>query len=161
VRIWRITAARYRAEALLGRGARAVGGRWNSPGTAVGYAAESAELAVLELLMHTGPELVPAERLLLEFELPDDAVRELRKPPRGWDLPQPYLADVQRIGDQWIEKGESLALRVPSAVLPFRANVLVNPLHPRFAEIREMSCTPFTWPARLRAFLEQRQSAAS
>jgi RES domain-containing protein len=159
VRIWRITAARYRGEALLGRGARAVGGRWSSPGTAVGYAAESAELAVLELLMHTGPELVPAERLLLEFDLPDDAVRPVAKVPRDWDLPQPYLAHVQRVGDDWIRSGESLALRVPSSVLPFRSNVLVNPAHPRFGEIRETSYTSFTWPTRLQAFLDGLRAA--
>jgi RES domain-containing protein len=37
---------------LSGEGARLCGGRWNSPGHAVVYAAEAAALAVLEVRVH-------------------------------------------------------------------------------------------------------------
>jgi len=137
----------------MGHGARMVGGRWNPPGVAIGYGAESAELAVLELLMHTAPNWVPERRLLVEFELPDDAVKFLTKLPAKWDKPEPYSPQVQKIGADWASGGSSLALRVPSAVLPFRSNVLVNPAHARFQEIKEVSAQAFTWPARLQAYL--------
>ncbi len=40
------------------------------------------------------------------------------------------------IGDAWIRAQRSLALRVPSAVVPEEYNLLVNPVHPRFSELR-------------------------
>lgn len=154
MRIWRIIPARHRVVALLGHGARRVGGRWNPPGLSIGYCSESAELAVLELIMHTGPNFVPEKRLLLQFELPRRAVSTLRKLPSKWDSPE-LSPHVQKVGADWLSSGKSLALRVPSAVLPLRSNVLVSPNHPRFREIREISAEPFTWSARLQAHLSK------
>jgi RES domain-containing protein len=44
---------------LDGEGARLAGGRWNSPGLAVVYMAESVSLAVLENLGHMQPRTFP------------------------------------------------------------------------------------------------------
>jgi RES domain-containing protein len=49
-RVFRVCRARYAR--LDGAGGRHVGGRWNSPGRAVVYMAESIALAVLENLVH-------------------------------------------------------------------------------------------------------------
>jgi RES domain-containing protein len=48
--VYRVCRARYAR--LDGEGARLVGGRWNSPGRAVAYMAESVVLAILENLVH-------------------------------------------------------------------------------------------------------------
>jgi RES domain-containing protein len=48
--VYRVCRARYAR--LDGEGARLVGGRWNSPGSAVVYMAERVALAVLENLVH-------------------------------------------------------------------------------------------------------------
>ena len=48
--VYRLVRAERASEALSGEGARLYGGRWNPPGAAVVYAAESRALAVLETM---------------------------------------------------------------------------------------------------------------
>lgn len=155
MQIWRLTQARHRGDALRGIGARRFGGRWNSIGTAMGYASTSLELAVLEAIVQVAPrQLATTDYWWCEFTLPDDAVDRLQRLPAQWDSPGPYRADVRRVGDRWVASQESLALSVPAAVLPERRNILVNPAHPRFAEIRRTGEGRFAWPRRLLQYLE-------
>ncbi len=154
VRIWRLTSVQHRARALAGIGASRYGGRWNPVGVAVGYAASSLELAVLEAFVRLNVARPPLGYCWIEFEIPDDAVSSLDHLPADWDSPGPWRARVQAVGETWVKAGSSLALRVPAAVLPERANVLINPAHPRFAEIREVATAAFTWPRRLLAYAE-------
>ncbi len=142
--------ARHRRKPLDGTGAALFGGRWNPPGTAIAYCASSLELAVLEALVQVRPEeLGAAEYWWMEFSLPDDAVTSLDRLPRHWDSPGPHLPEVQLVGRSWAKSQRSLALCVPSAVLPQRTNVLLNPGHPRFAEVSAVTSAVFTWPRRL------------
>jgi len=63
-------------------------------------------------------------------DIPEDRIRELEERlPKGWDG-YPYLAVTQELGDRWVEGRLSLALRVPSAIVPSESNLLINPLHP-------------------------------
>jgi RES domain-containing protein len=154
MRVWRLTREEHRQTALAGIGASRYGGRWNPAGIAVAYASESLELAVLEAYVRLRLERPPLDYCWIEFEVPDDEIGSLDDAPPEWDSPGPYLLEVQGVGARWVEKGESLALRVPAAVLPERRNVLINPSHRRFAEIREIATAPFTWPRRLLAYAE-------
>jgi RES domain-containing protein len=135
VRVWRITAARFAEQALSGFGAAQSGARWNSRGTALAYTADSVALAMLELLVHVDRANVPPGLRLLAFEVPDDAIVELAPQPASWQQ-WPYTAQVQTAGDGWVRARSSLALRVPSVVARGHANVLINPAHARFAEVR-------------------------
>jgi len=45
------------------------------------------------------------------------------------------LRALREVGDEWLQSGCSLALRVPSAVVPAEENVLVNPEHPEFEAV--------------------------
>jgi RES domain-containing protein len=38
---------------------------------------------------------------------------------------------------------------VPSAIIPFEQNVLINPLHPDRARLTVADVMPFAWDARL------------
>lgn len=155
MRIWRLTRAPHRDQALRGIGARRYGGRWNSMGTAIGYASSSLELAVLETIVQVRPEeLMAVDYWWLEFAVPEDAIASLDRPPSHWDAPGPYRAAVQAAGDRWVASRQSLALSVPAAVLPEGRNVLVNPAHPRFDEIHPVGAGRFTWPRRLMHYLE-------
>jgi RES domain-containing protein len=151
MRAFRLTRRAHHSVALQGVGAKRYGGRWNSPGIAAGYAAESLELAVLEMLVHTDLDLVPRDMVSLEIDIPPRLITTLQRAglPARWSDPPPYRAATQALGDRWISSGTSLALRVPSAVLPQRANLVINPAHPAFAQIRTVEVQDFHWPPRL------------
>lgn len=156
MQVWRLTQARHRDNAMRGVGAKRFGGRWNSIGTAVGYASTSLELAVLEIVVQVRPTevLAAADYWWFEFTVPDDAIARLDQLPAHWDSPGAYRPEIQRTGDRWVASQDSLALSVPAAVLPERRNILLNPAHPRFAEIRKAGEGRFTWPRRLLRYLE-------
>jgi RES domain-containing protein len=134
MRVFRISRPAFVATSLSGQGAAMYPGRWNSLGSRLAYTAGSAALAMLEMLVHVDKEDVPAGQRLLSFEVPDDAVETLTALPGGWNE-LPYSAAVQAVGGAWIAASRSLALRVPSAIARYESNVLINPAHPRFADI--------------------------
>jgi len=99
------------------------------------YAASSRPLAVLEMLVHLTREYFPRDALFVPLEIPDDLVVELRDLPGGWN-DFPYSEPSRYAGDQWIQQRSSLAMLVPSAVLPSERNLLINPMHAQFGQIR-------------------------
>lgn len=118
-----------------GNGAAAVGGRWNSVGKPVIYLADSLALAQLEKRVHT-PLRPPRDLVAVEVTLPAAlvAAAETVEPPEGWDAPNVDWSVgstvSQRTGDEWLARGTSLLLRVPSVVVPVGWNYLLNPAHP-------------------------------
>lgn len=146
MRVYRLASKKYLATALLGLGARRVPGRWHSSGTAIAYTSESPELALLEAMGHTDIDLLPTTHVLLEFEIPRQGISRLRRVPTGWDVPLPYRPAVQKVGDTWIKVGTSLALSVPSAVMPKRRTILVNPAHADFHLIESIRDSKWKWP---------------
>ena len=152
--VWRLTRKRHVARALEGEGARRFGGRWNSRGVAVVYAAESLELALLEALVHLDVDSLPKDYWQICYEVDDSLVGgPPARLPKGWDALPPYQPKVQKIGDAWVKSGASLALRVPASVLPLRCNVLINPAHRDIGQVREVSRARLAWPRRLVAGL--------
>jgi len=149
MRVWRLCKRKYSADAWSGEGARLAGGRWNHPGVAAVYTAESRALAVLEHRVHTDrpvPDLV-----FVSADLPDDVAvttLEVADLPQNWtDYPAPTV--LQDLGTQWIRERTTVALRVPSAVLAGDRNVVLNPSHPNFARIQFGPTEPFAYDARL------------
>lgn len=67
-RVCRVCRARYAR--LDGEGAKLVGGRWNSPGRAVVYMAESVALSVLENLVHMSRQDFPTGYVCIAAILP-------------------------------------------------------------------------------------------
>ena len=150
MRVYRISRPEYVATALLGNGAALAPGRWNSRGVRLAYTASSVSLAMLEILVHVNREDVPEGRRMLAYEIPDAALAELppNRWPRGWDK-LPYSDAVCRVGDGFVRDGRQLALRVPSAVARGEFNVLVNPAHPQFGQIRLLADDPLALDPRL------------
>ena len=107
---------------LSGEGARLYGGRWNSPGRPVVYAAEAAALAVLEVRVHLDLDwsLLPADYVLMAIDLSSLAIESLEEAP---DDPVAY-------GDAWLESRRSAVLGVPSVLVRESRNLLVNVAHP-------------------------------
>jgi RES domain-containing protein len=51
--------------------------------------------------------------------------------------------------DRWLEANDSLALLVPSVIVPEERSVLLNPLHPAFGELPTADVTPLHFDDRL------------
>lgn len=148
MRLWCIASDRHRA--LDGEGAQLWGGRWNSPGRPVVYTSATASLAALEKLAWIDPDEVPEDLRLFEIELPDNLVPQittLTKLPADW--PEVGSRACIDIGDQWLSSRASLALAVPSALLPEEQNVLVNPLHRQAERVHVVNDRPFASDLRL------------
>jgi RES domain-containing protein len=138
-------------DALDGEGARPYGGRWNSPGVAVVYAAASRALAALEYLANVDVADVPDDLVLLTIEVPDDALGERVDPaslPAGWARVPPAAAS-RGLGDAWAAARRSLVLQVPAVLVPEEDNVLLNPAHAGMADVRVASRRPFAFDERL------------
>jgi len=151
VEAWRLVKTRYLAGAFDGEGAREFGGRWNSPGVAVVYLAESLALAALEVLVHlqnTSP--LPAYSAVpVRFDarlMKTLPTRDL--PDQWWASPPP--TELRSLGDAWVRGMTSAVLAVPSAVVESERLFLLNPAHPSFARIRRGKPRPFAFDARLR-----------
>ena len=131
------------AEDFAGAGndAAAAGGRWNSVARPVIYLADSLALAQLEKRVHT-PMRPPRDLVAVEAIVPAAAVASAE----GVVLPDDWDADnvdwsvgsaaSQCIGDDWLARGTSLLLRVPSVVVPVGWNYLLNPAHPDARRVR-------------------------
>lgn len=54
-------------------------------------------------------------------------------------------AVTRRVGDEWLARGETCLLRVPSAIIPGVWNLLLNPLHAEASgfKIEEAMRVPF------------------
>lgn len=147
--IWRLARAVY--EPLDGEGARLYGGRWNREGTPLVYTSDHLSLCVLEQLVHLDPEEVPNDLTAFRVEVPEELLIERVEPedlPDGWDRVADH-PECQRIGALWVERESSPVLAVPSAVLPWEINYLVNPNHPKADSIQVVEQEVFHFDRRL------------
>lgn len=147
MRAYRIADQRF--PVLDGAGAQLAGGRWNSPGMPVIYAAETFAGALLEVLVHMGRLKMPKNRVYVELSIPEALVSI----GPGEQMPLRAMADPiasRRFGDQWLRANNSLALLVPSLVTQgVEKNLLINPRHPAFAEIKASATKKVDWDPRL------------
>lgn len=151
MQVYRLVKERYRSSALDGSGAKTYGGRWNPKGVAVVYASDSISLAALELLVHLHRADILNRYMLVTLEVPDEDLMILddtRLPPDWRDDPAP--PSTAAIGLAWLREQGSLALAVPSVLVPRQRNVLLDPRHPGFADVaRGADFEPFRFDPRL------------
>jgi RES domain-containing protein len=124
---------------LKGVGGLRAPGRWHFAGQPVVYLAEHPALALLEILVHM--EIASASQLpdsyqLLRVEVGDDVpVAEIvdTDAPADWRQNPDWTRSA---GTEWLQTQTSTLLRVPSAVVPFAHNFLLNPAHPGMDGVR-------------------------
>lgn len=128
---FRIVKRRHAAEAFTGEGARAHGGRWNHPGIPMVYAAHTRALAAMETLAHFSGAERRIDFVTFEIEVPDRLVTRLEVGhlPKGWRNREPS-SSTQDLGSTWQREGRSVALAVPSVLIPQEFCLLLNPEHP-------------------------------
>lgn len=148
LRLVRVCKARY--PAFDGTGAALHGGRWNSPGAPVVYAAASYAGALLEILVHAGTDDLPGPHHAVTIDVPADVPVERVRPEAlpGWDDGNERVA--RAAGDRWRHAGRSAVLLVPSVVAaPHDWNAVVDPRHPDAARLLVSEPTPVIWDPRL------------
>lgn len=149
MRVWRIAREVYNP--LDGEGPRRFGGRWNSRGAPVVYTAAHLSLAILEVLVHADPDLIPNDLAVFEIEVPDDLPMErgqVEARPTDWQsIPEQLVC--RQIGDDWITRAERCMLAVPSAIVPEETNYLINPAHPDSRGVQVVRTRPFVFDPRL------------
>lgn len=150
MRVYRLTTRDEPDEAFSGEGSRRVAGRWHPKGVAVVYTSSSIALALVENLVHMDADALGVFRHLFAVDVPD---RKIEIPPLSslpTDWSHPRRSDSARaFGHDWARSKASLALGVPSVVVPGERNVLLNPAHPEFAALPFSGPTPFSFDARL------------
>jgi RES domain-containing protein len=149
--LYRITKTVF-ARDLSGSGPRLYGGRWNPKGLSVIYTSENRALAALEFFVHLSRAVILPDLRLIAIEVPESVSRKelsVVDLPRGWRA-YPAPPELAAIGAAWIRSGESLLLRVPSAVMPPEGNVLINPAHPEMSRLRLLEDIEYTLDQRLK-----------
>ncbi|MDR3694253.1 RES family NAD+ phosphorylase [Mucilaginibacter sp.] len=147
--LYRITRCIY-AEDISGTGGRLYGGRWNSIGKPVVYLASSRALAVLEVLVHLQPLMIPDDYCLVEIEVPENSITQIliNDLPDNWKDISPPLA-LKQTGDEFLKKRDHLLMKVPSSIVPMEYNYLLNPLHPDIKKVKVLKKEPFDFDSRL------------
>lgn len=110
------------------------GGRFNSKnGHHVVYTSDSLALAAFETMANVGDFAELEAMVYFRIPIPEDHIEYVARDnlPRGWTSWK-YRRATQQMGDEWAEAKRSLALSVPSVVVPEGRNGLINPKHPAF-----------------------------
>ncbi|WP_394823243.1 RES family NAD+ phosphorylase [Pendulispora albinea] len=150
--LWRICRRKYGTTAFSGEGAKLAGGRWNRKGTRISYCGGSLALAALEMLVHVDVNELPGDLVCLRAAVPDEVSFEqidVTKLPRNWRA-TPAPDALKDIGTDWVVRGSSAVLAVPSAIIPSEMNYLVNPAHADFERVAVGLPEPFGFDPRLR-----------
>jgi RES domain-containing protein len=148
MRVFRVADRRF--PLFDGMGARSTGGRWNSPGRPVLYAAETFAGALLETLVHSNLGRAPKTHAVVEIAIPDslfiESINENDLP--GWDDENQTAS--RAFGDRWLLEQRSAVLLVPSVITQgHERNVLINPDHRDFSLIAASPLEPVNWDRRL------------
>lgn len=139
-------------EAFSGKGSFLYGQRWNLPGHRIVYLSSHLSLAALEVIVHASTYHDLAGYRAFKVQFAADLLNSLESDlPPNWNSIEPTLA-IQELGSRWAEAGESLLLRVPSAVVPVEYNYLLNVDHPAFEELAVDGPLPFRFDPRFKNF---------
>jgi RES domain-containing protein len=127
--------------------------RWNLSGQFVIYAGSSRSLSTLELVVHRG-SIAPLDEykvMVISVADEDHLYHQIptRTLPANWRSFAAYF-ELQKMGAQWFREQTSLILKVPSAVIPYEFNYLINTEHPLFKEkVALVRTEEYFWDSRL------------
>ena len=151
MRLWRLCRKPFARRPLDGAGGLFASGRWHSAPRRVVYASETLALASLEMLVHVEPDLPPDDLVALEIIAPDGLpIREVLPGdlPQSWRRYPPPPA-LPKLGNAWLDAGQSAVLRVPSVLIPTEFNYLINPQHADAGKITVVAKLKFNFDPRL------------
>lgn len=147
--VYRISTEKY-ADRLSSSGAP---NRWNQEGEFVIYSAQSRSLASLELVVHRAsirPQL-KYKVIVIKVDVPKTQFQKIKIKdlPSNWRSVSAYNS-LQLLGSEWYRKREKLILRIPSAVIPYEENFVINTKHDLFkTSVKIEKTEDYFWDNRL------------
>lgn len=111
------------------------------------YASDSVALAAMEVLTYWGRYATLVGYRLYGYILNEDEILDQETDQPG--INPLDTSQTRAYGDQWVQQQRSVALRVPSVVLPASYNYLIQPNHPDFDEKRVVEHGEFTFDHRI------------
>ena len=147
---YRLVQEQWASSAQSGEGARMYGGRWNPPGVVAVYLAGSRALAALEVVVHAPRQALRMEWRIFEVLIPDEWIEKSASSPLPADWRSyPDSPAAQAYGGAWLNRGEAVALQLPSVIIPEEPVLLMNPRHPDAGRVKWSAPRPFSFDPRL------------
>jgi RES domain-containing protein len=148
--VFRLSREKF-ATPLSGKGAALNGARWNSVGVELIYTASNRSLAMADVAVHLTLATLPPDYVMETIYLPDDISLEIlneKNLPPDWNA-FPYRGETQSVGDMFVLASEHCVLQVPSAVTRGDHNILINPHHAEFGNVKILEIEPFPFDRRI------------
>ncbi len=127
--------------------------RWNKKGEFVLYTGSSRSLSTLELVVHRNfvkPDIL-YKVMIVSVPDTDTIIKTIRTDdlPKKWRTLDAY-SKLQTIGSEWYNSKETLMLKVPSAIIPYEYNYIINTEHPDFMNnVHLVRTESYFWDERL------------
>lgn len=147
--VFRIATAQYATD-LVSSGAS---NRWNKKGEFVIYAGSSRSLSTLELIVYRNfikPE-ISYKVMVVSVAGDEQNIKTIKAEdlPDNWRKFEAY-PKLQQMGSYWYNSKETLILKVPSAVIPYEFNYIINTEHIDFKSKVQLARTEnYFWDGRL------------
>jgi len=141
--IWyRVSPIENVQKVFSGDGGLYVPGRWNHLGKRIIYCSESIALCTLEWLAHNGLSVSGFDYYRYSINVPDNLIKRFShaKVPKDWDT-SPATDSTRDFAEEHLFVDDSsLAIAVPSVIVPEEYNLLINPLHMAFQNVFHSIC---------------------
>lgn len=133
MQVFRIAESQYIHD-ISGYGASLRGGRWNDVGTYALYTGSSVALSAWEVRVYLDNTFLPRDDFysVAFVSIPDNSIQEVTFLDGDWKSNGQL---TRKIGQEWIQEGNYLCLKVPSAIIPFEFNIIINPAHPLIDQV--------------------------
>lgn len=133
--------------------ASGISNRWNLRGQNVIYTASSISLATLELVVRRN-SITPLNNykvMVISIEDDDSLITQvhLNELTENWRTLAAY-SNLQEKGSKWYTTQRTLILKVPSAVIPYENNYVINTEHPDYyRNVKLVRTKDYFWDKRL------------
>lgn len=147
--VYRLYKSTYIADPLSAEGARRAGGRWNPKGYPILYTSATPELALLEVVAHLNPSIIPDFHLMV-LEIPNqERTIRFEDLPINWQ-DEEQTESMQHYLLEWLKQPDCLTVSVPSAIVNRSRNYLIHTLYSGFSdEVKIIENEPFRIDSRV------------
>lgn len=120
-----------------GEGGLYVPGRWNHLGKKAVYCSDSIALCTLEWLANNGLSVSGFNYYRFSIDVPDNVIKKFTvdELPEYWDITP--STDISRdFAELYLyNSNKTLALAIPSVIVPEEYNLIINPIHRDFLKV--------------------------